>query len=275
MSYYKKILICGGDKRQKYMYEIMKDKGLEVSTFGLGDESVVTLSDLNKFDVIILPVPVSKDGVNLNAPLVNYQVKLEDIFSGIDKSQTVLGGVCDKFGDNLIDYYKSEDFQMKNAVPTAEGALQIAMENTDITINKSHCAVLGFGRIGKIMAAMLKRMGAFVTVCARNPKDIMLAQVFGFDTVNIDEVFFKADNFDIIFNTVPKTVIDVNVLEKIKDSALIIELASKPYGIDMEAAEKLGKNVIVASALPGKVAPRTAGKILCDVIMNILIGLEV
>lgn len=275
MSYYKKILICGGDKRQKYMYEIMKDKGLDVNAFGLGDESVVTLSDLNKFDVIILPVPVSKDGVNLNAPLVNYQVKLEDIFSGIDKSQTVLGGVCDKFGDNLIDYYKSEDFQMKNAVPTAEGALQIAMENTDITINKSHCAVLGFGRIGKIMAAMLKRMGAFVTVCARNPKDIMLAQVFGFDTVNIDEVFSKAHNFDIIFNTVPKTVIGVNVLEKIKDSALIIELASKPYGIDMEAAEKLGKNVIIASALPGKVAPRTAGKILCDVIMNILIGLEV
>ncbi len=275
MNYYKKILICGGDKRQRYMYEIMNDKGLDVKTFALGDGSEITLKDLSDFDVIILPVPVSKDGVNLNAPLVDYKVKLEDIFGSIDKGQTVLGGLCDKFGDNLIDYCKNEEFQMKNAVPTAEGALQIAMENTDITINKSHCAVLGFGRIGKIMAAMLKSMGAFVTVCARSPKDIMLAQIFGFDTVNINEVFCKAQNFDIFFNTVPKTVVDVKVLEKIKDSALIIELASKPYGTDMEAAEKLSKKVIVASALPGKVAPWTAGKILCDVIMNILIGLEV
>ena len=257
------------------MYQIMRDKGLDVKTFALGEESVITLKDLNKFDVIILPVPVSKDGIYLNAPFVSYKIKLEDIISGFDKSQTVLGGVCDGLGYDVIDYYKNEDFQMQNAIPTAEGALQIAMENTDITINKSRCAVLGFGRIGKIMAAMLKNMGAFVTVCARNPKDIALAQAFGFNTLNINEIYTEAENFDIFFNTVPKIVVDTEVLEKIRDSALFIELASKPYGIDMEAAEKIGKNVVVASALPGKVAPRTAGKILCDVIMDILIGLEV
>lgn len=274
MSYYKSILICGGDSRQKHMYKFMLDKGLDVSTYALDVDSKVTINDLGKFDVIILPVPVSKDGIHLNAPLVNCKLKLEDIMSGVDKSQVVLGGVC-KGLENVIDYYDNEDFQMKNAIPTAEGALQTAMENTDITINKSHCAVLGFGRIGKIMAAMLKNMGAYVTVCARNPKDIALAQAFGFDTENINEIYHRAGDFDIFFNTVPKTVMDSEVLGKVKNSALLVELASKPYGIDMEAAEKLGKKVIIASALPGKVAPMTAGRILCDVIMDILIGLEV
>lgn len=275
MSYYKNILICGGDKRQVYMAKLMKSRDVKVSTFALNKENEITLSDINKFDVVILPVPVSKDGIHLNSPFVSYKIKLEDILNLIDKTQIVLGGMCKGLGDNVIDYYNNENFQMQNAIPTAEGALQFAMENTDITINKSHCVVLGFGRIGKVLALMLKNMGAFVTVCARNPKDIALAKVLGFDTLNIYELQSIADKFDIFFNTVPKTVADSTVLEKVKDSALLIELASKPYGIDMVTAEKLGKNVIVASALPGKVAPKTSGKILCDVIMDILTGLEV
>lgn len=269
MSYYKSILICGGDQRQKYMYRYMVDKGLNVSTFALDGNDENVIDDIKKYDIVILPVPVTKDGVHLNSA---YKVKLEDILSVLDKSQIVLGGLCDDM--DMIDYYKDENFQMQNAVPTAEGALQVAMENTDITVNQSNCAVLGYGRIGKVLATMLKNLGGKVTVCARNPKDIALARAFGFETMNINHLD-SVGHFDIIFNTVPKTIVDSVILGKIKESALLIELASKPYGIDMEAAEKLGKNVLIASGLPGKVAPKTAGKILCDVIMDILVGMEV
>ena len=79
MSYYKNILICGGDKRQVYMAKLMKSRGVKVSTFALNKENEITLSDINKFDVVILPVPVSKDGIHLNAPFVSYKIKLEDI----------------------------------------------------------------------------------------------------------------------------------------------------------------------------------------------------
>lgn len=266
MSYYKSIVICGGDKRQRYMYELMREKGLNVSTFALEHEESV--KKLRNFDVVILPVPVTKDGVHLNGP---YKVKLDDILSVLDKSQIVLGGVCN--GMDMIDYYLDESFQMHNAVPTAEGALQVAMENTDITINQSDCAVLGYGRIAKVLASMLKNMGAEVTVCARNPKDLSLARIFGFETMHINHLE-NMGKFDFIFNTVPKTVMDSVVLSKTKQEALLIELASKPYGIDMEAAEKLKRKVIVASGLPGRVAAKTAGKILCDVIMDILGGVE-
>ncbi|MBR5518312.1 MAG: NAD(P)-binding domain-containing protein [Clostridia bacterium] len=266
MIYSKSIVICGGDNRQRYMYEFMKQKGLDVSTFALDSED--NPEALKKYDVIILPVPVTKDGVHLNGP---YGIKLDDIKDVICPGQLVLGGMCN--GIDAIDYYLDEAFQTQNAIPTAEGALQVAMENTDITINKSHCAVLGYGRIGKILSSMLKNMGAEVTVCARNPKDLSLAKAFGFNVMHINYLE-NMGSFDIIFNTVPNVVMDSVVLGSTRKDVLLTELASKPYGIDMEAAEKLGRNVIIASGLPGKVAPKTAGKILCDVILDILGGVE-
>ena len=273
MSYYKSILICGGDQRQKYMYRYFVEKGLEAGTFALDCDNNIAMEDFKKFDVVVLPVPVSRDGVYLNVPLADFKVKTEDVLAALDKGQIVLGGMCG--GTDIIDYYENESFQMQNAVPTAEGALQIAMENTDITVNKAYCAILGYGRIAKILASMLKNMGACVAVYARNPKDVALAKAFGFESFNITEIERNADKYDIFFNTVPKVIVDSDVLNKVKNSAVLIELASKPYGIDTEAAKKFGKKVIIASGLPGKVAPKTAGRILGDVIMDILMGMEV
>ncbi len=268
MIFNKSVVICGGDKRQKYMYEYMREKGLKVSTFALFYNDLNDVSDIKKFDVVILPVPVTRDGVYLNS---ERKVMLKDILSVLCDGQVVLGGACPHM--DVIDYYLDEDFQTQNAIPTAEGALQVAMENTDITINGSHCAVMGYGRIGKILSSMLKNMGAVVTVCARNPKDLSMAKALGFETEHINRLT-DMGKFDIIFNTVPKIVMDGEILSNTKSDVVLIELASKPYGIDLDAAQQLGRKIIVASGLPGKVAPKTAGKILCDVILDILGGVE-
>ena len=267
MMYSKSILICGGDKRQKYMYEYMREKGLDVSSFGLFYNDLENIEDIKKFDVVILPVPVTRDGMYLNCERV---VKLEDEMAVIDKSQTVLGGMY----DGVIDYSKCEKFKMKNALPTVEGALAVAMDNTHFTLCGSACAVFGYGRIGKLMADKLKKLGANVTVYARNVRDLSFAEVMGFDVCNT----YLADNlekYDVVFNTIPQTVIDSRLISTAGRNTLFVELASKPFGIDIDAAEKLGRRVIIASGLPGKVAPETAGKILYDVIMDILLGMEV
>lgn len=266
MMYYKSILICGGDKRQRYMYEYMREKGLDVDTFGLFYNDLEYIEDIKNYDVVILPLPVTKDGIYLNC---ERKVKLEDIFGILSKSQTVLGGMY----DGIIDYSKCEKFQMRNALPTAEGAIAVAMDNTHITINGSRCAVFGYGRIGKILADMLKKLGADVTVYARNEKDLALAEIFGFGSKNINFVENLSD-FDMIFNTVPKIIVDSEALGTTKKDVLLVELASKPYGIDLDAAEKLDRKCIVASGLPGKTAPKSAGKILYDVIMDVLGGIE-
>lgn len=275
MDYYKSILICGGDKRQRYLYKMMKNDGLNVKTYALSEEDFVRTEDINKFDVVILPLPVSLDGINLNAPCMDYEIKIDDIFSHLLGSQIVLGGMCDKLNYDMTDYYENEKFKVQNAIPTAEGAVRIAMEKCDFTINGAKCLVAGYGRIGKVLSKMLVGLGADVTVCARNKKELEISEVFGCKACDIDFIGDIVCDYDIIFNTVPKTVITSEMLGKISKSTLIIELASKPYGIDMAAARALGRNVVLASGLPGKFTPKTAGKILKDVIMKILFEMEV
>ena len=275
MDYCKSILICGGDKRQKYMYRQMQDKGLNVRTFALGEEPSVRLDDINKFDVVIFPVPVSKDGINLYATQIDYEVSLDDILHRLSKSQIVLGGMCDNVNFDMIDYYKSETLQMENAIPTAEGALRIAMENVDFTLYGSSCLVFGYGRIGKILAQRLLSMGANVSVCARKERDLALAETMGCTAVPLEYVSSHIHRFDIIFNTIPQNIINCEMLGEIGKTVPIIDLASKPYGVDMTAARALGRKVIIASGLPGRFTPESSGKILKDIIIKMLIEMEV
>ena len=76
--------------------------------------------------------------------------------------------------------------------------------------------------------------------------------------------------FDIIFNTIPALVLNRNELIKIRNDALVIDLASKPGGVDFDAAKELGIRVIWALSLPGRVAPVTAGIIIKDTIINMM-----
>ena len=275
MDYCKSILLCGGDKRQKYMYRQMLDEGFNVKTFALGEENSVTVDDINSFDVVVFPVPVSKDGINLYATMIDYEISLDDILHRLSNSQLVLGGMCDKVNFDMIDYYKNEDLQMQNAIPTAEGALRIAMENVDFTLYGSRCLVLGYGRIGKILAKRLGDMGACVSVCARKERDLALSEAMGFFAVPLEYISSYIGNFNIIFNTVPKNIINCEMLGKIEKTVPVIDLASKPYGVDMTAARALGRKVIIASGLPGRFTPESSGKILKDVIKKLLIEMEV
>lgn len=275
MNYCKSILICGGDRRQVYLYKAMKSEGYNADAFGLGLSDNVGIEKIGSYDVVILPVPVSVDGITLNTPLVDDEIYLEDILSRLTGIQTVLGGMCGKLNYNMIDYYENEELQMLNAIPTAEGAIQTAMENTDFTINQSKCLVIGYGRIGKMLAKRLADLGAFVCVCARSEKDLALANAYGYHNLCLSHLGDNICGYDIIFNTVPKTIVNSEMLGKIDKGTLIIDLASKPYGIDMSAARALGRKVIIASGLPGKLSPKTSGLILKSIITKILLEQEV
>jgi dipicolinate synthase subunit A len=73
-----------------------------------------------------------------------------------------------------------------------------------------------------------------------------------------------------VVNTVPARVLDETHLAELAPGALVIDLASRPGGVDFEAAAALGVKVIWALSLPGKVAPVTSGKNIRDTIYNIL-----
>lgn len=137
------------------------------------------------------------------------------------------------------------------------------------TINGSRCLITGFGRIGKVLAKMLYGLGADVYVSARKKEDLAWIELLGYTAVDNSEIT-EFGSFNLIFNTVPSMVLDAQVLAKIAQDALVIDLASMPGGVDFDSARRMGILTAHALSLPGKVAPKTSGEIIKNTIFNML-----
>ncbi len=283
ISMNKSITIIGGDLRQLTLAELLGKEGFSVSVYGFGSDyvsekyNVITnLLEEKTSDIVILPMPVSTDSKTVNAPFTNEPIPLSYIKHYIKDAALVLGGrinkqICELCGrNNIIDYYSREELMIKNAVPTAEGALEIAMTETPHTVKNSKCLVIGYGRIGKVLSGMLCDLGADVTVSARKYSDLAWIETNGYKAVHNNNIGKNVNEYDVIFNTAPALILHEDILKRINPECVIIDLASKPGGVDFEKAKDLGLKVIWALSLPGKVAPITSGKIIKDTIMNIL-----
>lgn len=276
--------IIGGDKRQISMAESISSDGYNVNVAGFEKINFynrirqITLREtiLNS-KYIILPLPVIKGNTLLNAPYSNKEIILDDDFAKLLIDKMVFCGIKSKLinkGDiwktiNLYDYSMREDFAIRNAIPTAEGAIEIAMREYSGTINGAKCLVAGFGRIGKALSKMLTGIGADLIVSARSQKDLAYIETLGYKyikTANISDT----RGYDIIFNTIPEMVFDAHTLALCAQNSLVIDLASAPGGVDLEAATRLGIKSIQALSLPGKVAPKKAGEIIKKTIYNII-----
>lgn len=292
----KNILVVGGDLRQVTIAKLFS-KNHNVFCIGIDDNSIfelsTTIDDLiisnARLDYIIFPMPLSVDNNLLNSPFSNKQIIIDDILSLCNKNTLIFGGKISAVlrehftKKNLIfyDYLEREELAVLNAQVTSEGAIQIIMEELPKTIFQTKCLVVGFGRIGKIISKQLSLLGADVSVCARSYKDLALIETYNLNPINIKQLKSESTKNDCIINTVPATLFDAEVLKEIKKSnqsnqdsgekydTLLLDLASKPGGIDLMAASKLGLNAIWALSLPGKVAPITAGKIVYKTILNI------
>lgn len=275
--------VIGGDIRFIRVAQRLSEAGNRVFAAGLGDDLKETeqIKICSPKDVvqnaryIILPLPASTDGVNINSPEGKAEIPIESVFSMVSPEQTVfcgkagsIAGIAKQYGVTLIDYLEREDMAIQNAVPTAEGAVFLAMQEMSKTVYHCNCLITGYGRIAKILSAYMKALGAYVTVAARSLSDLTWAEIQGYSAVHIKDVPLKP--FDVIFNTVPSRVFDAERLSSANKSSVIIDLASKPGGIDFTAAKELGLNVIWALSLPGKVAPISAGDIICKTIMTII-----
>lgn len=159
---------------------------------------------------------------------------------------------------------------MANAPPTAEGAVQLAMEELPITLHNARVLVIGYGRLGRVLAQRLAALGAHVTVAARSYEQLAWAQVWGCATEHTSCLAPWLCSFDLVVNTVPAQVLGREELAGLKPGALVIDLASKPGGVDLEAASALGVKVIWALSLPGKVAPVSSGSYLKSTIYHII-----
>ncbi|MBR5236235.1 MAG: dipicolinate synthase subunit DpsA [Clostridia bacterium] len=241
--------VIGGDQRSLVTAEQLYKFGYEVTLFGFDDKvkcnetlhRAKTLQDaIHCADNIILPLPCSINGSDVNTPLYDGTILLQDILVHVNKKQRILGGKLDKVfcaeletkGISYNDYTKREEFSVLNAIPTAEGAIEIALHELPVTLNGTHALVIGFGRIGKALSAALKGMGTIVTVSARRHSDLAWIKSYGYTPLSYNNFNEQLNKFHVIFNTVPQLILDRKALQSISKNCLIIDLASMPGGAD-------------------------------------------
>lgn len=279
MSNNVKIAIIGGDLRQLAAAKLFAENGIETAVYGFDlykgifppvTKCMTPADCLRGSSAVILPLPCSVDQVNINAPLHDGEIILNDLLNHLTGEQVLCGGIINFDRPNTYDYYQREEMKILNAIPTAEGAIAIAFDELQITLHGAKTTILGYGRIGKALAERLKGLGCIVTVAARKESDLALCESSSYKPIHMRLLCEAVSDSDVIFNTVPAVILNEAILDCIDTSTLIIDLAGRPGGVDFEAAKKRGLKVNWALSLPGKVAPVTAGEIIYRTVSNIL-----
>jgi len=280
--------VIGGDDRELYLISELQKQGAYI--VGVGFEKASPISGMTlapslehavgQVDVLLFPLfgTDERGGVKAkysDSPIVLNKKVLEAIPARVPLvigfARPALRAVADNLGLQLVETGSLNELAILNSIPSAEGAIQMAMEATTITIHGSNSFVLGLGRCGWTLARMLQGIGAHVTGVARKPSDLARAVEMGLHAVHFADLEDEIGQAEIIFNTIPHPVLDRMMLDKVARDAVIVDLASIPGGTDFEYAQMLGIKALLAPGLPGIVAPKTAGRILAQIYPQLIL----
>lgn len=274
-----KFLIVRGDQRTIKLTEMLKNDGHEVETYEIKYSNKQNQEKIKwqRADAIIGPIPFTKDGETLNSPFAEEKIYI-DKFLPLLAHQTLIAGPIskemkekfEKYNINAIDIMDSEELVIYNTIATVEGTIELAIANTEKNLHESKILILGFGKVAKTLALKLKGLSQHVVCAARKLKDLAWIDTLGFAREDINELGQDLNKYDIIINTVPQIILTEEKIKCIKDETLIIDLASKPGGIDQETIRKTNIKYIWALALPGKVAPISSAQYIKQAIYNIM-----
>lgn len=283
------ISIIGGDLRIVKLIDILIEEDYKVYTYGLEKiekkENVFFCNSLNeaieKSLIVLGPMPLTSDRKNVSTPFSDKKIDLNELLQSLNGKRFIAGNIIESVRKDLeengiqyTDLLEREELVVLNTIATAEGAIQIAMQETLKTIHGSNVLVMGFGRVGKILAKTLAGIGANVYCEARKNADIAWITAYGYNPVHIKNLNRIIGKFDIIMNTIPFVVLDSSRINLLKKDCLIIDLASYPGGVDVKAAKDRNIKSIWALSLPGKVAPVTSAEFIKETLDNIIIELS-
>ncbi len=280
--------VIGGDLRIIELVKILAKENNIVYTYGLEKaeqlknlDNVIICEKLTQVvkeaEVVIGPIPFSSNGKEINTPFSDVSISIRELMHTLNAKILIAGTISPEVYDmandeyiEIIDIMKREELAVLNTVSTAEGTIEIAISNTNKILHGSKVLILGFGRIGKVLARKMAGLSARVTCAARKDEDLAWIKAYGHDATNINTLGENLSDYDIIINTVPHLILTKERMEYVSEECLLIDLASNPGGIDKKAAKDRNLKLIWALALPGKVAPVTTAEFIKDTIYNIL-----
>jgi dipicolinate synthase subunit A len=278
----KNLAVVGGDLRIVKLVEMLKKEGYTVKTYALEKATEIEDTMTNSLvecikdaDIVLGPLPLSSNGQLVNTPFSDKKINVEELIDQIGGKTFIAGSIkpevyqmSEEKDIAILDILKREELAVLNAISTAEGAIQIAINETPRNVHGNNVLVLGFGRVGKVLSKMLDGIGAHVACEARKTTDLAWIKAYGYEAINLIDLKENLNRFDIIINTIPYIVLDKEMLQEVKKDALIIDLASNPGGVDKQAVKELGIKFNWALSLPGKVSPITSAEFMKETLLN-------
>lgn len=268
-------IMLARDQNEIFVYGLEKAEELKNNTNIKYCESIKKA--IQEVEIVIGPIPFSSNGKTINMPFSDKEVTIREMMHVINAKVLIAGGITPEVYEmandeyiEIIDIMKREELAVLNTIATAEGTIQIAIESTNKIIHGSEVLILGFGRIGKVLARKLAGLSAKVTCAARKDEDLAWIQAYGHKATNINTIGENLRQYDIIINTVPHIILNEERLKYVKNDCLLIDLASNPGGIDKKAVKDNQLKFVWALSLPGKVAPTTSAEFIKDTIYNIV-----
>ncbi|MEH6940453.1 dipicolinic acid synthetase subunit A [Bacillus sp. JJ722] len=282
------IAVIGGDARQLEVIRKLTEQDAKLSLIGFEQldhafsgavKEKIDELDFTEIDAIILPVPgtnsegkietiFSNESIVLTSNILTKTPPYCKVYSGI--SNSYLDSVMKKANRQLVQLFQRDDVAIYNSIPTVEGTIMMAIQHTDFTIHGSNVVVLGLGRTGMSVARTFQALGAKVKVGARKSEHIARITEMGLQPFYLNRLEEIVKDVDLCINTIPIQIVTAKVIAGMPAHTLIIDLASKPGGTDFRYAEKRGIKALLAPGLPGIVAPKSAGRILANVLIQLL-----
>lgn len=268
--------VLGGDGRYPWAVRRLRGDGLPIRCWGvpeMEDQAESLEEALSGANLLLLPMePFQEEmlaigGEAVPSALLPYLLGERPVLVG-GRFPVETEAWLQQRGVRCVSFLEQEEYLLRNAAVTAEGAVYLLLHYMSRTVAGAKILVLGYGRIGRFLAEKLRNLGAHVTVGARKPSQRTELKLRGYGVVRTGEYPAGLAEFDAIVNTVPGTVISGEQAERIGESCVLLELASKPGGFPAE----LEKRVVLGRALPGKTAPVTAGENLAEAVWSCLNG---
>ena len=224
-----------------------------------------------------MPTPVSMDRFTVKATEGQRKVTLKEVLEIAEKRQLIFGGMfpaefrkaLEEKGAVVNDFMRMDDIAVQNAVATAEGAIAEAIFMSNEVIHGQEVLVLGYGRCAEVLADKLKGMEARVTVMARREEVRTRAWTFGNKVKSFEELE-DLEKYQYIFNTVPELCVTREWIDRLNRYCCIVDIASKPGGVDFDYCSKKGIRAKLCGSLPGRYAPKTSGELLARKIESVL-----
>ena len=272
--------IFGGDMRQIYMGNKLKEAGYRILYYGTSREEGTVEEDiassffecLDQSEVWLGPIPLSRDGKKICQKGEKEDLTMARLAEGMERGGTLIAGcIPGEWKDrkwNVRDYMEDEVLTSFNSIATAEGAIALAITESQGNLRGSRCLVTGFGVCAATLASCLDGLKARVTVCARREEARQAARTAGYEGVSMEEMEEILGECDYIFNTVPALVFGREELKRIPRHTVLLDIASAPGGVDYEWASGLGIHARLCPGLPGIYAPRASAEAMASTVLR-------